>query len=85
MNNPETTLQAPAAGSPTPSRTGRRTVWLWVVIAAMAVAFVGFGSFVGTFGLVFDVIGFVLLLVFVAVSTLRRSGAHSNAPIQPSD
>ena len=71
-------------------RTALLPRWLaWIAIIAAIFMFLqgfGLGGVVATFGLVFDLIGFVLLLVFVVVSSviaLRRSGALSNASMQP--
>jgi hypothetical protein len=61
--------------------------WLgWVAVGAALMLFLqgfGLGGVIGTFGLVLDLIGFVLLLVFVAASSvilLRRGDALALRP-----
>jgi hypothetical protein len=60
---------------------GRLPRWLgWVAIAAAPLLFLqgfGLGGVIASFGLVLDLVGFLLLLIFVLVSSmtlLRRSG-----------
>lgn len=62
--------------------------WLgWIGIAAAPFLFFqafGLGGVVATFGLALDLIGFVLLLVFVAatsVAGLRRSASEADSPL----
>ena len=63
--------------------------WLgWVSVLAGVLLFLqgfGLGGVIATFGLVLDLLGFVLLLVFVAVSSvilLRRDDASANTVVQ---
>ena len=67
-------------------RSGVLPRWLgWMLILVAILFFVqgfGLGGVIATFGLVLDLIGFVLLLIFVLASSvilLRRDGVQSAA------